>query len=242
MKRHQIRIKETIATIIADEKYVPVAEEEIIRQRRILEEYILAYPAFRASLAPCIVEVSAPAIIRSMAEAASRMGVGPMAAVAGAIAEFALKAMIEAGATHAIVDNGGDIAMILSQPVTVGIFTGPAKIKGIGLRFDLLAEIIGVCTSSGTVGHSLSLGKADAATVIAGNVCLADAAATALCNAITDNDSELMQNAITRLMIDAIEAMIAIIDDTLAVGGNPPNIVRAHTDVGKISNACTQEG
>lgn len=234
MKRHEIRIKETVATIIADEKFIPVAEAEIRRQRSCLENYILENPRFRTALEPLSVPEDAPEIVRRMAQSSAKVGVGPMAAVAGAIAEFALKAMIETGATHAIVDNGGDIALTLTQPVVVGIFTGPAKIEDLGLKFQPRPGIIGVCTSSGTVGHSLSFGLADAATVIAGDVSLADAAATALGNAIKDKNPGLIEGSMRRLMIDGIEGMIVVVDDIFGVCGNLPEIVKVQMDIEKI--------
>lgn len=235
MKRKQFRVKETIAAIIAEEKFMGKAEAEIIRQRRFLENYIQEFPLFRTTLEPFPVAPNAPEIVRRMAEASAKVGVGPMAAVAGAIAEFALKAMIEAGATHAIVDNGGDIAMTLSHPVTVGIFTGPAKIKDIGLRFQPRSGIIGVCTSSGTVGHSLSFGQADAATVISPDVCLADAAATALGNAVKDKNPALIEEVMKGLLVEDIDGMLVIIDDLIGIYGNLPEIIRARTDIKKIS-------
>jgi len=200
-----------------------------------LEEYILRDPLFRTTLEPHAVPEDAPKIVRRMAEASARAGVGPMAAVAGAIAEFALKAMVREGAAQAVVDNGGDVAMVLAYPLTVGIFTGPAKIKDIGLRFQPRPGIIGVCTSSGTIGHSLSFGRADAATVISQDVCLADAMATSLGNAVKDNNARRIEEAMKNLLIESIEGMMVIIDDTLAVCGNVPEIVRVRLDIDKIS-------
>ncbi|MGB8952093.1 MAG: UPF0280 family protein [Candidatus Aminicenantales bacterium] len=235
MKRQEIQIRETAATVIAEEAFIPLAEAEISRQRSLIEEFIRQDPQFRTSLEPYPVSSDAPAIVRRMAGAASRAGVGPMAAVAGAIAEFALNAMIRAGAAHAIVDNGGDIAMRLSRPATVGIFAGPAKIRNIGLRFQPRPGIVGVCTSSGTVGHSLSFGRADAATVIAGDVCLADAVATALGNAVREKNSAQIEEALNRFLIDGVEGLLVIIDDLFAIAGRLPEIVEIPVDPGKIS-------
>lgn len=241
MKRHFLKVKETMATIIADEKFIPIAEAEIIHERGLLENYIREDLQFRTTLKPYPVRPNAPEIVRAMAEAGARAGVGPMAAVAGAIAEFSLKAMIEAGATHAIVDNGGDMAMILSQPVTVGIFTGPAKIKDIGFKFEPQPGIIGLCTSSGTVGHSLSFGRADAATVISRDVCLADAMATALGNAIKSKNSRRIEEAMNSLWIEGIEGMMVIIDDVIGLCGNLPEIVKIRMDIEKISKGKLEE-
>jgi ApbE superfamily uncharacterized protein (UPF0280 family) len=231
MIRKVIRIKETIATVIAEEAYFPVAEAEIKRQRELLEEYIRRDPDFQTTLEPYPVPPDAPPIVRRMAEAAARAGVGPMAAVAGAVAEFTLRAMAEAGATHVLVDNGGDIALLLERPITVGIFTGPSSIKNIALRVEPRPGIFGICTSSGTVGHSLSFGQADAATVISADVCLADAVATALGNAVRDEDEARLGETLTGLgEIEGVEALLAVIGDTLAVWGDLPPLVRTRVD------------
>ena len=170
-----------------------------------------------------------------MAEAGHCAGVGPMAAVAGAVAEFAVRAMADAGATHAVVDNGGDVAMILSRPLTVGIFTGPARIRDIGLKFQPRRGIFGVCTSSGTVGHSLSFGRADAAVVVA-DVCLADAVATALGNSIQRADAHHVRACIrTHCRIEGVDGLLTVVGDLLAAYGNLPEIVRVKMDVEKMS-------
>ncbi|MBN2206482.1 MAG: UPF0280 family protein [Candidatus Aminicenantes bacterium] len=235
MIRRLIHIKETIATVIGEETALPAAEAEIARQRCALEDYIRRDPEFARSLAPRRVPEDAPAVVRRMADAAARMGVGPMAAVAGAIAASALEALRAAGAEHAVVDNGGDIALIAARPVTIGVFAGPSPIKDIGLRVEPRPGVLGVCTSSGTVGHSLSFGRADAAVVIALDPCLADAAATALGNAVTANDPALIEDAMAGLLIDDIEGMLVIIEDTLAVCGRLPEIVRVPVDPARIS-------
>lgn len=236
MDRCVIRYKDTIATVIAEAEYLPLAEDEVRKQRGILDAYIEEDPIFRTTLAPHLVPPGAPRIVRRMAEAAAKAGVGPMAAVAGAIAEFALRAMSEAGATHALVDNGGDIALLLERPATVGIFTGPARIRDIGLHIEPRSGLFGVCTSSGTVGHSLSFGKSDAATVISADVCLADAVATALGNAVSEETETHLQNALAALSgIEGVEAMLAVIGGTLAVWGDLPTLVRTRVDPARAS-------
>ena len=222
-KRVKLRIKETIITVISEEKFIPVAEKEILYQRHFLENYIENDPLFKLTLKPYIVPYNVPEIVKRMVEESAKAGVGPMACVAGAIAEYTLKAIIRAGAKHVIVDNGGDIAMFINHPVTIGIYTG--KNNNIGFKFYPKKSIIGVCTSSATIGHSLSFGKADAAIVISPNVTLADATATALCNSITRKDKKLIENSINSLMMDEIEGMMVFIDDVIGMGGNLPEII-----------------
>jgi len=158
-----------------------------------------------------------------------------MAAVAGAISEYTVKAILRAGATHAIMENGGDIALKIDHPTVVGIYSGTAKINNIGLKFMPAPDIIGICTSSGTIGHSFSFGCPDAATVISKNVLLADAAATVLGNSIKKKEKNQVKKALEFQMDNDIEAMMVIVDDILGMNGKVPLIVKSDVDVGCIS-------
>jgi hypothetical protein len=235
MNRHRLHIRETIATVIAEDKYIPVAEEEVSRQRENLEEYIRKHPEFLTSLKPCEPLHDAPAIVRDMADRASRVDVGPMAAVAGAIAEYAVKAMVRNGAMHVVFDNGGDIAMHISHPVVVGVYAGRSTIKNLGLRFMPENRIIGVCTSSATVGHSLSLGRAEAAIVVSPDIILADAAATALGNAVRSSASSDIEVSLDCVMTDGIMGMMAIVGESFGWCGQLPEFCRADVDFDLIS-------
>lgn len=226
MNEKIFRFKETVAKIIAEEEYISVAKEEIKRQYELIEDYIKTHPKFYYSLEPLPFDPLAPEIVRRMLKASERAGVGPMAAVAGAIAEFSLKAMLKAGAEQAIVANGGDIALFVIRPAIIRIFTGPALIKNLGLRIFSAREILGICTSSGTVGHSLSFGIADAATVISTDVCLADAFATALGNAVQKKDEGHLQEALESIPMEGIKGLLAVVDDLMAIRGNLPELVQ----------------
>jgi len=235
MERRIFRIKETIATVIAEEKYLPVAETEIMRQRGYLEGFIELDPFFRLTFEPYPCPPSAPGIVKRMCEASEKAGVGPMAAVAGAIAEAAVEAMVEAGAEHAIVENGGDIAMHLSSPVTVGIFTGESSIKDIGFKVEPSGGIIGICTSSGTIGPSISLGTADAATVVSKSVSLADAAATALGNAIKSDEKKHIDDVMNGFKMDGIDGILVITHSHMGIRGAVPKIIKSRVDYDLIS-------
>jgi hypothetical protein len=153
--------------------------------RRIIRAYISRDGRFLTSLAPVPVERSASALIRDMAQAARKADVGPMAAVAGAIAQSLGKDLLRRGFRDVIVENGGDIFLKTREPVFVGVFAGKSKFSGrLRLRVDPAAMPCGICTSSATVGHSLSFGKADAVVISARSAALADAAATAVCNRV----------------------------------------------------------
>ena len=235
MNRHFLQIKETIAWIICEEKYFAIAKNEIQKQRDIIEEYIKENPEFKTSLTPLPVKDDAPEIIKEMSIATSKALVGPMAAIAGAIAYHGLKSMIESGAEHAIIDNGGDLALYIKEPVTIGIFTGPAKIKNIGLKILPQDKIMGICTSSGSVGHSLSFGKADAAIVISDDPVLSDAFATRLCNSIQNKNEDEISAIMQNLLTDELKGMITIIDDIMVLCGDIPEIVKVKMDIDKIS-------
>jgi ApbE superfamily uncharacterized protein (UPF0280 family) len=224
--RQRIRIKETFATLIAEERFMKLAEQTIIATRETIETYIAKQPGFLTALEPLTVEAEAPLVIRLMAAAAARANVGPMAAVAGAIAQETVEALVKAGAPYVVMDNGGDIVLFIDRPVTVGIFTGPAKIRDIALRFLPRPDIFSVCTSSGTVGHSLSFGRADTATVIAHDGYLADAVATTLGNSVKKGLEKEIEKAIRAALIDGIEGLLVVANDRLGLGGELPEIVR----------------
>ena len=226
MKRFRFKHKETAVTILTDnERYYEIAVQAIMEARREIEETIERDPLFAITLEPmdCVGR-----IVGRMCEASKLAGVGPMAAVAGAIAQYAVERMVEEGASFAVVDNGGDIAMFLDRPITVGIFTYKNT-----LSFKIEEKgFYAVCTSSGTIGHSISFGFADAATVFARDACIADAFATALGNIIKDefkkNDIELALKDFWDKAKDHLEGAVVIKDDVFAFAGNVPKIVKSN--------------
>ena len=185
-RRHHIEQKETIITLLCESAYVSAAENALRTLRTMLEDLIRVDEAFKISHQPLMRSLPAP--MNQMITSAALMNVGPMACVAGLFAEMALNSVLNAGAKEAVVDNGGDIALFVKAPVTVGLFTGRSGVKNLALRIMPEKNPLGICTSSGTVGHSFSYGRADAAVVISENIPLADAAATALCNRVHDED------------------------------------------------------
>ena len=184
--RVRFQLKETIVTISSEEPYIPVAKRAIESCRRDLERFIRRDPFFASTLDEYHCPKNAPDIAVRMADAGSAVGIGPMSAVAGTIAAITVEAMVDAGATYAILDNGGDIALVNDETVIVGIYTGRADNVSIGLEIEPRESILGICTSSGRIGHSISFGNADAVTILSDDVSLADAAATAVGNATID--------------------------------------------------------
>jgi len=180
----QITVKETDLMVSSSIPLESVARELILTHRGYLEAYIEQYPDFQKTLKPWRISGPAPAIVREMALAGEKAGVGPMAAVAGAISEAVGSGLLQVS-DEVIVENGGDVFFKTRLPVIVGIYAGnsPLSLK-VGLKVDSTTHPVSLCTSSGTVGHSLSFGKADAVCVMSDSCALADAVATAVGNRV----------------------------------------------------------
>jgi ApbE superfamily uncharacterized protein (UPF0280 family) len=152
--------------------------------RNEIETYVAAHPSFGESLTPVDVREDAPLIIRSLSTAGRAWKVGPMAAVAGAVAQFVGKGLADRS-DEVIVENGGDLYLKSSEPISVALYAGEGSPFSDKIVFLVNAvDGIGVCTSSGVVGPSLSFGKADAVVAVSNDVAFADACATALANRI----------------------------------------------------------
>jgi len=237
MREHFV-LKETSAWITADErKYIEIAKHQLREHRKELERFIRGHPFFLVTLEPYHYHVEEagegekiPEVVQRMINASSMFGIGPMSAVAGTLAELAVEAMHDAGATHAIVDNGGDVALINDREVLVGIYAGNSPFSNrIALRIKPSSSLIGICTSSGTVGHSISFGYADAATVLSDSAALSDAAATALSNSVkedTDTPHALHDCFRSIAHVPRIKGALVIYRDVLAKWGEIPQLVR----------------
>jgi ApbE superfamily uncharacterized protein (UPF0280 family) len=215
---------EAVLRICCDQFDVVAAE--IVRQRRILEEYIARDPQFKTALAPIDLKTDAPEVARRMARAARRAGVGPMAAVAGAMAQFAAEAALAAGAEETIVDNGGDVYLKAVEPVVVALGTGTARLAD-RLAFSVQPHEtpLAICSSSGRMGHSMSLGRCDLATIVAKDAALADAAATEAGNLVkTINDVDAALEHIVR--IEGIDGVLLVKDDRIGLAGRLPRLVK----------------
>jgi uncharacterized protein len=183
----RVAVKETDLMILARSDLSEEVRRLVIQERQQLEAYIQQHPEFLTTLTPWPPDPFAPPVARHMIKAAAPAGVGPMAAVAGAMAARVGQTLL-AFTDEVIVENGGDIFMHLKRPATVSLYAGRSPLSHkVGLNINPGQEDTwGVCTSSGTVGHSLSFGQADAACVVAADAALADACATALGNRVPD--------------------------------------------------------
>ncbi len=215
----QVVVKETDLLIHAEKNLTGEARKLILEQRGYIEAYIRTHPEFSSALTPWHPIGPAPAIVTDMIRAGANAGVGPMAAVAGAIAETTGIGLLK-WTDQVIVENGGDIFVHTKTPLTVGIFAGKSPLSlRIGIRLKAGPKPVSVCTSSGTVGHSLSLGKADAACVVADSGAIADAAATAIGNRVTSAAD--IEAAITGgRRIAQIRAILIIIGEKMGMWGD----------------------
>jgi len=211
-------VKETDLYLRAAGNLRRKAQKLVLKHRGSIEKYIAGHHDFLTSLEPLDVGPEAPKIVRDMAEAARMAGVGPMAAVAGAVAEFVGRELLDFS-PEVIVENGGDIFIKIQRQRTIGIFAGNSPLTGkLGLEINPEDTPLGICTSSGTVGHSLSFGRADAVIVLADSATLADAAATAIGNRVSEPDDIEKGIALAR-DIGQLRGVVIIKDDSLGVWG-----------------------
>ncbi len=191
-----ITVKETNLNIQAQSDLTDIAIKAALTCRNYIEAYIKLYPGFATSLVPLESHGTAPEIIENMLKAASLAGVGPMAAVAGAVAEYTGNALLKYS-QQVLVENGGDIFVKSDTETIFGIYAENSPFNlTTGILVGKKDKPYGICTSSGTLGHSKSFGKADAATVLSYSCHLADASATALGNMV--NKPADINNAIDR--------------------------------------------
>lgn len=200
---------------------------EIRRQRAVLEEYIRRQPEFLSALGPLELLEEAPPIVRRMHAASLATGVGPMAAVAGAMAQAAAEAALAAGAQEAIVENGGDIYLVSPREVTVGLYTGANPLSGrLAFRVPAAGMPLSICSSSGRFGHSMSFGDCDLATVVAPDGALADAAATLAANSVRSAGD--VAGTLERVAaIPGIQGVLIVQEGTVGLIGDLPDLVRA---------------
>jgi uncharacterized protein len=213
-----VTIGESDLFISAIRNLSDAARQAVREARDSISRYSARYPAFQSALEPLPDNPAAPSIIRDMLAAGRTAGVGPMAAVAGAVAAHTGQALLRLS-PEVIVENGGDIWLKTSGPATVGIFAGDSILSGrVGIVLSPSGVPVSVCTSSGTVGPSLSFGHADAVCVIAASATLADAAATALGNRVSciDDVSAALEHA---RALPGITGVVIIMNERLGVWG-----------------------
>lgn len=219
-----VKVKESDLAIGVDNQqasqFVPEAVERyLVKLRADIELYAAEVPGFYTSLSPLPMIGRPPEIVRRMSGAAAKAGVGPMAAVAGAIAEMVGEHLLSQGFSNVIVENGGDLYLASQKERTVAVYAGSSPFSGrLGVRVAR-GFPLGICTSSGTVGPSLSLGWADAAVIIADTAALADAVATQTGN-LVKGEAYLKMAVEWALSISGVRGALVVLGDKLAAKGD----------------------
>jgi len=228
--KRDFQFKETNCTIIADhESAINTAVSSIKHHRKQLERYIQTRPKFLYSLQPVPVD-KGPRIVRLMAKASEKANVGPMAAVAGVLADLAVEDMTLAGSEVAVVENGGEVSAISNQPIDIALSAGDSPLsKQIGFRLEKFP--IGVATSSGLFSHALSFGEAEAVTVFAVNAGVADAAATAIGNLIKGDDCRgaVEWGIREALGIEGVRGVFILYRGIVGRAGQIPQLIKVST-------------
>jgi len=214
-----VTVKETDLFISASKTLREEALDAVVQSRFMIEQYIKSSPLFASSLVPLPQDKHAPDIIQKMLQAGEKAGVGPMAAVAGAVAEYTGLALLKL-CDEVLVENGGDIFFKVNRGLTISIFAGKSPLsEKIGIRIPQKENAYSICTSSGKVGPSLSLGSSDAVTITSFSATLADATATAIGNIIKTAD-DIHKGIDSAQKIAGIDGIIIIKDTQLGVWGD----------------------
>ena len=219
--------KDSNCVLIADKQEgIKAAENSIARNRMLLEEYISAHPKFCYTLKP-IPSPEKPLVAKLMAEAAEKANVGPMAAVAGVLADLAVKDMVSVGCKVAVVEDGGEVSAVSNLPIDVAVAAGDELLsKRFGFR---LTEFpVGLATSSGRFSHALSFGEAEAASVFCREAGLADAGATAVGNAVKSEDWQSAIEAGINMAksIGGVEGAMILYKGNVGTWGKIPQIIK----------------
>ena len=219
---------ETRGVILTDKKdAIATAKNSLKENKKKLEEYVRRNPKFLYSLKPVNVNEDSPTVVKLMAEASQKAGVGPMAAVAGVLADLAVEAMLAKGAHTAIVENGGEVSAVSNKPINIALSAGDNPLsKKVGFKLENFP--VGVATSSGVYSHAISFGEAEAVTIFAENAGLADAVATAVGNIVAgDNPQKAVENGVKKaLSINGVKGVLIIYKDTVGMAGQIPKILK----------------
>jgi uncharacterized protein len=217
--RFNVIVEESDCQISASTNLENKARRAIQKYRAILKKYIASHPLFLTTLDPFRTEADAPLIVQDMADCGARAGVGPMAAVAGAIAQFTAQDLSRF-TPELIIENGGDIYLKSQNERLLGIYAGRSPLSGkIGIKIAAKLTPLGISTSSGTVGHSLSFGKADAVVILAATATLSDAVATAIGNLILGPE-DISAGIEKARQIGGVKGVLIIKDDQMGIWGD----------------------
>lgn len=216
---YEVKLAQTDLFVGTDHNLYDITLDLVYKYRNYIENYIKLVPEFLTSLHPLDNDPLAPKIIQDMLFFSRMAGVGPMAAVAGAMAQYVGTDLCRFS-KNVIIENGGDNYINLQKAALVSIHAGKSPLsEKIVLKIEADRMPLGVCTSSGTIGHSLSFGRADAVCVMAESAVLADAAATALGNQVKDRNSieKVLENG---MRISGVKGIVIIFGETMGACGD----------------------
>ena len=215
--------KETDIQIYSKENLIEKAKIALLKYRLLIENYGNKNPLFLTTLKPYPEDKKAPEIIQKMIKESKKVGVGPMASVAGAIADFVGKELLSE-TKEIIIENGGDIFIKAKERKKIGIWCGKlSKIKKIVFEVEPKDTPLGICTSSAKIGHSLSFGSTDATTILAKNATLADACATKVANIVKD-ERDIIEGIEFAKKIPGVKGVIIVIGNKIACWGKIKNL------------------
>ena len=226
----RVQLMETDLLISSTQPVEDEALRLVATIRKELETYIQHHPEFLDALTPLGDNPDAPPSVQSMLAAGRQAGVGPMAAVAGTVAEYVGSQLIKSGQEEVIVENGGDIYVHRTRACTIGVYAGQSPLSGrVGIRLAPEQMPCGVCTSSATIGHSLSLGASDAAVVVAPGTPFADALATRLGNEVREGKKGISRGLAVAKEMAGVSGVVLIAGDRIGAWGNI-ELVRLNLD------------
>ena len=219
LKAFEVKVFETDLLISAAKDLKKEAERAVYNYRKDLLDYIDKNEAFRDSFDPIPMDESAPEIAQEMMRKSAIAGVGPMAGVAGAVAEYVGKELLNY-CSEVIVENGGDIFMQSSEDRIMAVYAGKSPLSG-KIKIRLAAEKmpLGIATSSATVGPSISFGNTDATLIISHDATLADCVATGAGNRVKTAEDFKKAIEYTRA-IKGVLGVLIILGDKMATWGD----------------------
>ncbi|MBM4240251.1 MAG: UPF0280 family protein [Euryarchaeota archaeon] len=236
MIKERIRIEETNILLKTDLVRHGLTDF-ILKERSKLKSYIRRNPGFLTTFEPLSLfsMEESPFIVKLMVRSGRIANVGPMAAVAGTISQLSMEYLRRKGARYVIVDNGGDIALKTNKDVITGLYAGSSSLSGkIGFKIKHGRTPMGICTSSGTVGHSISFGRADSVTVFADHASIADALATAIAN---ESLGEIDHDAVQRCLEKAenfkqyMRGVLVVVGEAAGTVGKIPHLIQTDNKV-----------
>ena len=225
--KESFSIRESSCSIICDKKVgIHIAKESINKNRVALENYCVTNPLFLSSFEPVHV-TDGPLIVNLMSIYSEKANVGPMAAVAGVLADMAVSDMIKEKCKVAVVENGGEVSAMSNIPIDVMLSAGNISLSNF-FCFRLTTFPIGIATSSGCFSHAFSFGDAEAATTFCKTAGLADAASTAVCNVVKGKkyDDAIKRGIEKAKSIQDVNGALIIYNDLIGTYGRIPKLIK----------------